>query len=101
MNKIEPIIEERTDRLKAGISIDDLLLSDLFRLKEDQRKIRQLIKVASKVKNAVYMSPCFVDYVVNLGMAETEVQWREHLSKNDNLAAPIHMTRSNLRYLLS
>jgi hypothetical protein len=95
MNKIEPIIEERTDRIKAGMSID-VLLSELFRLKKDQRKIRQLIKVASKVKNAVYMSPCFVDYAVNVGMAETEVQWREHLSKNDNLAAPIHMTRSNL-----
>ena len=49
-NKIEPIIEERTDRIKAGMSID-VLLSELFRLKEDQRKIRQLIKVASKVKN--------------------------------------------------
>ena len=97
MNKIEPIIQERTDRIKAGMPID-VLLSELFRLKQDQRKIRQLIKVASKVKNAVDMSPCFVDYVVNFGMAETEVQWREHLSKNDNLAAPIHMTRSNLRY---
>jgi hypothetical protein len=100
MNKIEPIIKERTYRLKAGMSID-ALLSDLFRLKEDQRKIRRLIKVAFKVKNAVDMSPCFVDYVVNFGMAETEVQWREHLSKNDNLAAPIHMTMSNLRYQLS
>jgi hypothetical protein len=92
MNKIEPIIKERTDRLKAGMSID-ALLSDLFRLKEDQRKIRQLIKVAFKVKNAVDMSPCFVDYVVNFGMADTEVQWREHLLKYDNLAAPIHMNR--------
>jgi hypothetical protein len=96
MNKIEPIIKERTDRLKASMSID-VLLSDLFRLKEDQRKIRQLIKVASKVKNAVDMSPCFVDYVVNFGMADTEVQWREHLSKNCNLADPIHITGSNLR----
>jgi hypothetical protein len=91
MNKIEPIIKERTNRLKAGMPID-VLLSDLFRLKEEQRKIRQLIKVAFKVKNAVDMSPCFVDYVVNFGMTGTEIQWREHLSKNDNLGDPIRMT---------
>jgi hypothetical protein len=98
MNKIEPIIEERTNRLKAGMPID-VLLSDLFRLKEEQRKIRQFIKVALKVKNAVDMSPCFVDYVVNFGMTDTEVQWREHLSKNDNLAAPIRMTTYNMKGL--
>lgn len=90
-NKIKPIIKERTIRLKAGMPID-LLLSDLFRLKEEQRKIRQFIKLAFKVKNAVEMSPCFIDHVVNFGMIDTEVQWREHLLKNDNLAAPIHMT---------
>ena len=44
--------------------------------------------MAFKVKNAVDFNPCFVDYVVNFGMTNTEVQWREHLLKNGNLAAP-------------
>ena len=45
-----------------------------------------------RVKNAIDMNPCFVDYVVNFGMTNTEVQWWEHLLRNGNLAAPIYMT---------
>ena len=38
------------------------------------------------------MSPCFVDYAVNFGMANTQIQWRGHLLNNENsLAAPILM----------
>jgi hypothetical protein len=92
--KIKPIIEERNRKVKAGESIQTLLL-DLFNLKEEQRKIRRLIKITYKVKNAVEMSPCFVDYAVNFGMANTETQWREHLLNNNNsLATPILMTAS-------
>jgi hypothetical protein len=68
------------------------LLSDLFNLKEEQRKTRQLIKVADKVKNIVYMRPCFIDYAANFGMANTETQWRQNLLNNNNLVAPILMT---------
>jgi hypothetical protein len=91
-NKIKPLIEERSQRVKAGKSIQTLL-SDLFNLKEEQRKIRRLIKIAYKVKNAVYMNPCFVDYAVNFGVANTEMQWRENLLNNTNnsLTAPILM----------
>jgi hypothetical protein len=92
--KIKPLIEERNRKVKAGESIQTLLL-DLFNLKEEQRKIRRLIKITYKVKNAVEMSPCFVDYAVNFGMANTEKQWREHLLNNNNsLATPILMTAS-------
>jgi hypothetical protein len=92
--KIKPLIEERNRKVKAGESIQTLLL-DLFNLKEEQRKIRRLIKITYKVKNAVEMSPCFVDYAVNFGMANTETQWREHLLNNNNsLATPIPMTAS-------
>lgn len=93
--KIKPLIEERNRKVKAGESIQTLLL-DLFNLKEEQRKIRRLIKITYKVKNAVEMSPCFVDYAVNFGMANTETQWREHLLNNNNnsLATPILMTAS-------
>jgi hypothetical protein len=92
--KIKPLIEERNRKVKAGESIQTLLL-DLFNLKEEQRKIRRLIKITYKVKNAVEMSPCFVDYAVNFGMANIETQWREHLlNNNDSLATPILMTAS-------
>ncbi len=92
--KIKPLIEERNRKVKAGESIQTLLL-DLFNLKEEQRKIRRRIKITYKVKNAVEMSPCFVDYAVNFGMANTETQWREHLLNNNNsLATPILMTAS-------
>ena len=87
-NKIKPLITERTHRMKAGESIQ-VLLSDLFALKEEQRKIRQLIKVAEKVKNAVEMSPCFIDYAINFGMKNAEIRWSHNLLSNDSLAAPI------------
>lgn len=88
--KIIPLIEERTHRINAGEPIQSLL-SDLFNLKEEQRKIRRLIKIADKVKNIVYMKPCFIDYAANFGMVNTEIQWRQNLLNNNNLAAPILM----------
>ncbi|HEY5631974.1 MAG TPA: hypothetical protein VIR31_07575 [Nitrososphaeraceae archaeon] len=89
--KIKPLIEERNRRVKYGESIQTILL-DLFSLKEEQRKIRRLIKITLKVKNAVEMSPCIVDYAVNFGVANTQIQWRKHLLNSDNsLAAPILM----------
>jgi hypothetical protein len=89
-NKIIPIIAERNHRIKSGESIQ-ILLEDLFELKEQQRKIRRSIKMTQKAKNAVSMSPCFVDYAVNFGVANTEIQWRENLLNNNNLALPLNM----------
>ena len=90
--RIKPLIEERNRRVKNGESIQTIL-SDLFSLKEEQRKIRRLIKITLKVKNAVEMSPCIVDYAVNFGVANTQIQWRKHLLDNDHsLDAPILMT---------
>ena len=66
-------------------------MEDLFELKEQQRKIRRSIKMTQKAKNAVSMSPCFVDYAVNFGVANTEIQWRENLLNNNNLALPLNM----------
>jgi hypothetical protein len=89
--KIKPLIEERNRRVKYGESIQTIL-SDLFSLKEEQRKIRRLIKITLKVKNAVEMSPCIVDYAVNFGIVNTQKQWREHLLNSGNsLAVPILM----------
>jgi hypothetical protein len=89
--EIAPLIKERMRRINNGEPIQ-ALLSDLFNLKEEQRKTRQLIKVADKVKNIVYMRPCFIDYAANFGMVNTETQWRQNLLNNNNLVVPILMT---------
>jgi hypothetical protein len=90
-HKILPLLEKRKQQINDSQSIQKIL-SDLFKLKEEQRKIRQLIKMTNKVKNAVEMSPCFIDYAINFGMANTEVQWRENLLKNDRFDMPVLMT---------
>jgi hypothetical protein len=89
-NKIIPIIAERNHRITSGESIQTVL-EDLFNLKEEQRKVRRIIKMTQKVKNAINMSPCFVDYAVNFGVANTEIQWRENLLNSNNLASPLAM----------
>ena len=89
--EITPLIKERMRRINDGEPIQ-ALLSDLFKLKEEQRKTRRLIKAADKVKNIVYMRPCFIDYAANFGMVNTEIQWRQNLLNNNNLAGPILMT---------
>ena len=38
------------------------------------------------------MRPCFIDYAANFGIVNTEIQWRQNLLNNNNLAAPILMT---------
>jgi hypothetical protein len=95
-NKIIPIVAERNHRIKSGESIQTVL-GDLFSLKEEQRKIRRIIKMTQKVKNAINMSPCFVDYAVNFGVANTEIQWRENLLNNSNLALPLVMKTTVIR----
>jgi hypothetical protein len=89
-NKIIPIIAERNHRVKSSEPIQTLL-ENLFNLKEQQREVRRAIKMTQKVKNAANMSPCFVDYAINFGVANTEIQWRENLLNNNNLASPVIM----------
>src|SRR6266487_2573984 len=89
-NKIDPLIVERTRLRRAGKSMDSVLL-DLDKLKKEQRKIRLLIKVAEKVKNAIETIPSIIDYAINFGVANTEALWRRNLLKNDNLAASLTM----------
>ncbi|MFZ0513207.1 MAG: hypothetical protein WAM14_16470, partial [Candidatus Nitrosopolaris sp.] len=90
-NKIDPLIAERAHLIRAGESIDSVL-SDLFRLKQEQRKIRHLIKVAEKVKNAIETKSSIIDYAINFGVVNTEVLWRRNLLKNDSLAASLTMS---------
>jgi hypothetical protein len=89
-NKIDPLIVERARLRRAGESMDSVLL-DLDKLKKEQRKIRLLIKVAEKVKNAIETKPSIIDYAINFGVVNTEALWRRNLLKNDNLAASLTM----------
>jgi hypothetical protein len=95
-HKIIPIIEKRSKIVKSKNNEQiKYTLSDLFSLKEQQREIRRLIKIASKVNNALRLRPSIIDYAINFGVAETELQWRNNLITNDNLAAPIVISKMN------
>lgn len=85
--EIKPLLAER-DRLIAEKQPVKTILSQIFTLKEQQRKIHSTIKVAEKVKNSLQITPCFLDYAINFGMRDVEFQWRQNLIKNDNLMLP-------------
>ncbi len=90
-SKIDPLIVERTHLIRTGKSVDSVL-SNLFGLKQEQRRIRHLIKDAEKVKNAIETKPSIIDYAVNFGVVNTEILWRQNLLKNDSLAAPLTLS---------
>jgi hypothetical protein len=81
-------LEERKKRFESKKSLDDLL-SRLFVLKEQQREVRHLIKVARKVINALSLKACIIDYAVNFGLQNIERVWRNSLIDNDSLSEPL------------
>lgn len=85
--EIKPLLAER-NRLIAEKQPVEAIFSRIFLLKEQQRKIHSMIKVAEKVKNSLQITPCFLDYAINFGMRDVEFQWRQNLIKNDNLMHP-------------
>jgi hypothetical protein len=90
-SKIEPLIVDRNHRVKNGQPID-LVLDRLFKFKTEQRRIRQMLKVAEKVKNALETKSSIIDYAVNFGMVNTEMLWRRNLLRNDSLAAEVPLS---------
>src|SRR5918994_2417752 len=85
--EIKPLLIERDRLVHEGRPIE-AVLSRLFLLKEQQRKIRSMIKVVEKVKNTLQLKPCFLDYGINFGIKNTECQWRQNLIENNNLTIP-------------
>jgi hypothetical protein len=85
--KIKPLLVERNRLIAEKQSTTDIL-SQIFTLKEQQRRLHSKFKVAEKVKNSLEMTPCFLDYGINFGMKEVEFQWRQNLIENDNLMLP-------------
>ncbi|MDQ4013218.1 MAG: hypothetical protein M3146_05765, partial [Thermoproteota archaeon] len=92
--EIRPLLEERNLLAKEGQPIDEIL-SKLFKLKEQQRKIHSMIKVVEKVRNSLQIKPCFLDYGINFGVKNTEANWRNNLIKNNNLMLPLHLTSND------
>ena len=90
--RITPLIDERNKGIKAGQPIKNIL-SDMFALKESQRRVRHMIKTATKAKAAIDLKPCIIDHVVNYDIRRIESQWKENLMANDDLAAPIFLVK--------
>jgi hypothetical protein len=85
--EIRPLLMERNRLIDEGQPIEGVL-SRLFSVKEQQRKIHSMIKVVEKVKNSLQIKPCFLDYGINFGIRDVELQWRQSLIENDNLMLP-------------
>jgi hypothetical protein len=85
--EIRPLLMERNRLIEEGQPIEGVL-SRLFTVKEQQRKIHSMIRVVEKVKNSLQLKPCFLDYGINFGIRDIELQWRQNLIENDNLMLP-------------
>ena len=85
--EIRPLLMERNRLIEEGEPIGGVL-SRLFTVKEQQRKIHSMIKVVEKAKNSLQLKPCFLDYGINFGVRDIELQWRQNLIENDNLMLP-------------
>ena len=92
--EIRPLLEERNLLVSEGQPIDEIL-SKLFKLKEQQRKIHSMIKIVEKVRNSLQIKPCFLDYGINFGVKNTEANWRNNLIKNNNLMLPLRLTSND------
>jgi hypothetical protein len=93
--KIKPLLEERELRIRSGQEIKKLL-SDLFILKQEQRENRKKIKVVENAKNTINLNPCVIDYAINFGMKNMELQWHKSLLKNDSLYLPVKLANDEI-----
>lgn len=83
---IIPVLNERNRRLKMKGRIEnDEILSVLFTLKEHQRNIRSQYKLGRKADKVLSLRPCIIDYAINFGLRNTELQWRQNLFYNRDL----------------
>ncbi len=82
---IAPMLCERNQRIKESRSGKEDYLSVLFSHKKNQRNIRAQMKLADKVKNISSLRPCIIDYAINFGLQDTELQWRQNLLSSSDL----------------
>jgi len=63
----------------------------LLYYKDQQRLLKNKIKVAEKSNNALTLKSCIIDYIVNFGMENISKQWSNSLVKNNDFTSPIIM----------
>jgi aspartate oxidase len=86
--KIEPLISRRNEIYKNKEQLQDLL-NNLFYYKQEQRKIKDVIKNVQKSKNALKLKSCIIDYAVNMEMEQIEHEWSHNLVNNNDLTKPV------------
>jgi hypothetical protein len=86
--KIEPLICRRNEIYKNKEQLQDLL-NNLFYYKQEQRKIKDVIKNVQKSKNALKLKSCIIDYAVNMEMEQIEHAWSHNLVNNNDLTKPV------------
>ena len=89
-DKIKPLISKRNQIYDDSNSLA-ALLNELFYLKNEQRKLKTIIKTAEKSNNALTLKPCIIDYIVNFGMEKVSDKWSYNLVKNKDFTAPVLM----------
>ena len=86
--KIEPLILRRNEIYKNKDQLESLL-NNLFYYKQEQRKIKDIIKNVQKSKNALKLKSCIIDYAVNMGIEHIEQEWSHKLVENNDLVKPV------------
>ena len=86
--KIEPLISRRNEIYKNKEQLQGLL-NNLFYYKQEQRKIKDVIKNVQKSKNALKLKSCIIDYAVNMEMEQIEHEWSHNLVNNNDLTKPV------------
>lgn len=82
--KIDPLISRRNEIFRNKDQLESLL-NNLFYYKQEQRKIKDIIKNVQKSKNALKLKPCIIDYAANIGIEHIEQEWSNKLVDNNDL----------------
>jgi hypothetical protein len=85
---IEPLILSRNRIYKNKDELESLL-EKLFYYKQEQRKIKDMIKHTQKSKNALKLKSCIIDYAVNFGIERIEQKWSHKLVNSNDLTEPV------------
>jgi hypothetical protein len=85
---IEPLILSRNRIYKNKDELESLL-EKLFYYKQEQRKIKDIIKHTQKSKNALKLKSCIIDYAVNFGIERVEQKWSHRLVNSNDLTEPV------------
>lgn len=90
-NKIKSLLKEDKNRRKGDKFSRNQIYQNFHYLKKEQDKVTHLLNAAVKVKNIMDLTPGFIDYAVNFGIKNIELQWHQNLLKQNNLSAPLFL----------